>query len=116
MFRLAPLLVVLALPWLAPSTASAWADASVRSARARVELEDGIRVVPRPLHGGTWHAHHDHRMATTGALIGLAVPDVLVDDIATTAKTMPEFPQIWAGMLGEDEPRRPHSEETMRAS
>ena len=80
------------------------------------ELEDGIRVVPRPLHGGTWHAHHDHRMATTGALIGLAVPDVVVDDIGTTAKTMPEFPQIWAGMLGDDEPRRPQPEETIRAS
>ena len=37
------------------------------------ELADGIRIVPRPLHGGTWRAHHDHRLATTGALIGLAV-------------------------------------------
>lgn len=63
------------------------------------ELEDGIRIVPRPLHGGTWHAHHDHRMATTGAIIGLAVPEVDIDDIGTTAKTMPEFPQLWKKML-----------------
>ncbi len=63
------------------------------------ELADGIRIVPRALHGGTWHAHHDHRLATTGALIGLAVPGVDVDDIGTTAKTMPEFPELWQRML-----------------
>lgn len=59
------------------------------------ELPDGIRIVPQSLHGGTWHAHHDHRLATTGALVGLAVPGVEVDDIGTTAKTMPEFPELW---------------------
>jgi 3-phosphoshikimate 1-carboxyvinyltransferase len=64
------------------------------------ELEDGIRIVPRPLHGGAWRAYHDHRMATTGALVGLAVPGVVVDDIGTTAKTLPEFPELWLGMLG----------------
>lgn len=63
------------------------------------ELDDGIRIVPRPLHGGRWRAHHDHRMATTGAIIGLAVPGVEIDDIGTTAKTMPEFPQLWQAML-----------------
>ncbi|MFV0319270.1 MAG: 3-phosphoshikimate 1-carboxyvinyltransferase [Microbacterium sp.] len=63
------------------------------------ELEDGIRVVPRPLRGGLWHTHHDHRMATTGALIGLAVDGVRIDDIGTTAKTMPQFPGLWAQML-----------------
>lgn len=63
------------------------------------ELEDGIRVVPRPLSGGMWRAFHDHRMATTGAVVGLAVPGVVVDDIGTTAKTMPEFPELWDRML-----------------
>ena len=66
------------------------------------ELPDGIRITPRPLHGGLWQAHHDHRIATAGALIGLRVPGVAVDDIATTAKTMPEFPQLWAQLLGDD--------------
>lgn len=64
------------------------------------ELEDGLRIVPRPLHGGTWAAHHDHRIATTGALIGLRIPGVEVDDIGTTAKTLPEFTQLWERMLG----------------
>jgi 3-phosphoshikimate 1-carboxyvinyltransferase len=63
------------------------------------ELADGIRIVPRPLTGGLWRAHHDHRMATAGALIGLAVPGVEVDDIGTTAKTLPQFPQLWQRML-----------------
>ena len=44
-------------------------------------------------------------MATTGALIGLAVDGVEIDDIGTTAKTLPEFPQLWADMLrGPDAP------------
>jgi 3-phosphoshikimate 1-carboxyvinyltransferase len=63
------------------------------------ELEDGLRIVPRPLRGGEWPAFHDHRMATTGALIGLRVPGVEVDDIGTTAKTMPQFAQLWQAML-----------------
>ncbi|WP_127472772.1 3-phosphoshikimate 1-carboxyvinyltransferase [Microbacterium sulfonylureivorans] len=80
------------------------------------ELPDGIRIVPRPLHGGVWHAHHDHRMATTGALVGLAVPEVEVDDIGTTAKTMPEFPQLWQAMIDDDGAAAAHPAETMRAS
>ena len=38
-------------------------------------------------------------MATSGALLGLAIPGIRVDDIACTSKTMPEFPTLWAGML-----------------
>ncbi|CAH0135600.1 MULTISPECIES: 3-phosphoshikimate 1-carboxyvinyltransferase [unclassified Microbacterium] len=63
------------------------------------ELSDGLRVIPRPLHGGEWAAYHDHRIATTGALIGLRVPGVVVDDIGTTAKTLPEFTLLWDRML-----------------
>jgi 3-phosphoshikimate 1-carboxyvinyltransferase len=75
------------------------------------ELADGIRIVPRPLHGGRWRAHHDHRLATTGALVGLAVPDVEIDDIGTTAKTMPEFPELWLRMLsGGTDDAAPRSE------
>ncbi|HCS60800.1 MAG TPA: 3-phosphoshikimate 1-carboxyvinyltransferase [Microbacterium sp.] len=64
------------------------------------ELPDGLRIVPRPLHGGQWSAHHDHRIATTGALIGARVPGVEIDDIGTTAKTLPEFTVLWERMLG----------------
>lgn len=63
------------------------------------EHPDGLRIVPRPLHGGAWAARHDHRMATTGALVGLRVPGVEIDDIGTTAKTLPEFTMLWERML-----------------
>ncbi|WP_295012276.1 3-phosphoshikimate 1-carboxyvinyltransferase [uncultured Microbacterium sp.] len=63
------------------------------------ELADGLRIIPSPLRGGTWPAHHDHRMATTGALIGLRAPGVEIDEIGTTAKTLPEFTQLWDEML-----------------
>lgn len=67
--------------------------------RAR-ELDDGIAVDPAPLHGGRWRSYADHRMATTGALIGLRVPGVEVEDIASTSKTLPQFPELWRRMLG----------------
>ena len=38
-------------------------------------------------------------MATAGAIIGLLVPGVEVEDVATTAKTMPGFEHMWARML-----------------
>lgn len=62
------------------------------------ELDDGLAFEPAPLHGAPWRAYADHRMATTGALLGLVVPGVVVDDIATTAKTLPEFPALWEQM------------------
>ncbi|GAA3474155.1 3-phosphoshikimate 1-carboxyvinyltransferase [Nonomuraea roseola] len=65
------------------------------------ETADGLIVRPVPLHGGTFHSYADHRMATAGAVIGLAVPGVEVEDIATTGKTLPEFAHMWAEMLGQ---------------
>jgi 3-phosphoshikimate 1-carboxyvinyltransferase len=63
------------------------------------ETEDGLIIRPRPLHGGPWRAYADHRMATAGAIIGLVVPGVEIDDIATTSKTLPDFPGMWRRML-----------------
>jgi 3-phosphoshikimate 1-carboxyvinyltransferase len=64
------------------------------------ETEDGLVIRPAALHGGVVRSYADHRMATAGAIWGLAVRGVEVEDIATTSKTMPEFPQMWARMLG----------------
>jgi 3-phosphoshikimate 1-carboxyvinyltransferase len=63
------------------------------------ELDDGLSIEPRPLHGGLWHAYEDHRMATAGAIIGLAVEGLEIDDVATTAKTLPQFPELWSRSL-----------------
>jgi 3-phosphoshikimate 1-carboxyvinyltransferase len=63
------------------------------------ETRDGLAIRPAELHGGPWRAYADHRMATAGAIIGLRVPGVVVDDIACTAKTIPDFPGMWDRML-----------------
>lgn len=63
------------------------------------ETDDGLIIEPAPLHGGLWHSYADHRMATAGALIGLVTEGVDVDDIETTAKTLPDFPAMWARMI-----------------
>ena len=61
--------------------------------------EDGLRITPRPLHGGPWKAYADHRMATAGAIVGLAVPGVEIDDVGCTGKTIPDFQGTWASLL-----------------
>lgn len=63
------------------------------------ETEDGLHITPVPLAGARWRSYADHRMATAGAIIGLLVPGVEVEDVATTAKTMPGFEHMWARML-----------------
>ncbi|AYJ49271.1 3-phosphoshikimate 1-carboxyvinyltransferase [Rhodococcus sp. P1Y] len=64
-----------------------------------VETDDGLDITPTALHGNVWKSYADHRMATAGAIIGLVVPGVKVDDIGTTAKTLPDFELLWADML-----------------
>jgi len=64
------------------------------------ELADGLEIEPAKLSGAPFETYADHRMAHAAAVIGLAVPDVRLSDIACTAKTMPEFPQLWAAMVG----------------
>jgi 3-phosphoshikimate 1-carboxyvinyltransferase len=68
---------------------------------AAQETEDGLVIDPKPMRGGPWRAYADHRMATAGAIIGLVVPGVEVDDIGSTSKTIPDFPGMWATMLNE---------------
>ena len=65
-----------------------------------IELEDGIEIEPTTLHGGLWHTYEDHRMATAGAIIGLRVSGVEVEDISVTSKTMPEFESMWRDLVG----------------
>jgi 3-phosphoshikimate 1-carboxyvinyltransferase len=64
------------------------------------ETEDGLEILPSNLHGCSWQSYEDHRMATAGAIIGLRVAGIKVENIETTAKTMPNFVQLWSKMLG----------------
>lgn len=64
------------------------------------ETADGLEIDPSPnLHGALWHSYEDHRMATAGAIIGLRVDGIEVEDISTTSKTMPDFAQMWLAMV-----------------
>jgi 3-phosphoshikimate 1-carboxyvinyltransferase len=63
------------------------------------ELPDGLEIRPRPLHGGVFHTYDDHRMVMAAALLGLAVPGIEVENVATVGKTLPEFTELWREML-----------------
>ncbi|MDR2378492.1 MAG: 3-phosphoshikimate 1-carboxyvinyltransferase [Bifidobacteriaceae bacterium] len=65
------------------------------------ELADGIEIHPAPLRGGLARTYGDHRMAAFAALIGLATPGVLVEDVGVTAKTLPGFAALWQAMVAE---------------
>ena len=63
------------------------------------ETDDGFGVRSPVTHGGRVRSYADHRMATFGAVLGLAVEDVRIEDISCTAKTMPDFPDRWAALV-----------------
>jgi 3-phosphoshikimate 1-carboxyvinyltransferase len=64
-----------------------------------VEDETSLHITPAPLHGGTFHTYEDHRLATAGAVIGLVTPGVLIENVATTRKTLPDFPGLWNSLV-----------------
>lgn len=65
----------------------------------RVDVRpDGLVIHPTGLRGAAVSSYGDHRMATAAAILGLVVPGVLIEDIATTRKTLPDFPGMWLSM------------------
>jgi 3-phosphoshikimate 1-carboxyvinyltransferase len=63
------------------------------------EWDDGLGIVPSPMHGGEFKTYADHRMAHAAVIVGSAVDGVLVENVATTAKTFPGFADTWAGLF-----------------
>jgi 3-phosphoshikimate 1-carboxyvinyltransferase len=63
------------------------------------EEETALHITPAPLHAGVFHTYDDHRLATAGAVIGLVVEGIEVENIATTRKTLPDFPGLWSSLL-----------------
>lgn len=55
------------------------------------ERPDGLRIVPRPLHGGRVETYADHRIAMSLAIAGLVVPGVVVSDPGCVTKSFPGF-------------------------
>lgn len=64
-----------------------------------VEHDDRLEITGGELHGATWGCYEDHRMATTGALIGLVTEGIELDDVRCTSKTLPQFVAMWNAML-----------------
>ena len=65
------------------------------------ETADGLEIRPAALHGGTFATYADHRMAHAGVVLGAGVEGVLVEDVATTAKTFPGFADAWSGLFAQ---------------
>ena len=63
------------------------------------EEPTALRINPQPLRAGVFHTYEDHRLATAGAMLGLRVEGMRVENIATTKKTLPDFPGAWAELL-----------------
>lgn len=65
------------------------------------ETEDGLHIRPGRLHGGLFHTYSDHRMVMAAAILGLVVPELVIEDVGTVAKTLPGFTGLWDDMLSE---------------
>jgi 3-phosphoshikimate 1-carboxyvinyltransferase len=63
------------------------------------EEPSALHINPSPLHSGVFHTYEDHRLATAGAVIGLVVEGIEVENIATTRKTLTDFPGLWSSLL-----------------
>jgi 3-phosphoshikimate 1-carboxyvinyltransferase len=51
------------------------------------------------LHGGPFATYDDHRLAMAAAVLGLVTEGVEVENIATTAKTDPDFADRWLRLV-----------------
>lgn len=65
------------------------------------EGPDYLVIEPATLGSGIFHTYEDHRMATAGAIMGLTVEGISVENIDTTNKTLPDFPRRWLEMLSQ---------------
>jgi 3-phosphoshikimate 1-carboxyvinyltransferase len=63
------------------------------------EHPDGLTIAPARMHGGEFKTYADHRMAQAAVVVGSAVAGVLVENVATTAKTFPGFADAWSAMF-----------------
>ena len=63
------------------------------------EHPDGLEIRPAKLRGGIFHTYADHRMAHAAVIVGAATDGVLVENVATTAKTFTDFAPFWASLF-----------------
>jgi 3-phosphoshikimate 1-carboxyvinyltransferase len=76
-------------------------DEVLTAVGARVgQLPDGLVIEPGPLRPALLDSYADHRMVHAAAVLGLAVDGVRVSGPGAVTKTLPDFLERWAGMLG----------------
>ena len=63
------------------------------------EHQSALSITGSRLRAGTWHTYNDHRMVMAGAILGLKVNGLVIENADTVAKTLPEFTQLWEAML-----------------
>jgi 3-phosphoshikimate 1-carboxyvinyltransferase len=77
-------------------------DEVLSAVGARVEqLPDGLVIEPGPHRAARLDSYADHRMVHAGAVLGLAIEGIEVTGPDAVAKTLPDFVDRWAGLLGE---------------
>jgi 3-phosphoshikimate 1-carboxyvinyltransferase len=77
-------------------------DQVLTAVGARVEqLADGLVIEPGPRRPALLDSYADHRMVHAAAVLGLAIEGVQAGDPGAVAKTLPDFIDRWAGLLGE---------------
>jgi 3-phosphoshikimate 1-carboxyvinyltransferase len=59
------------------------------------ELDDGLEIHPKPLRANVFSTYDDHRMAMAGAVLGLVVDGLRIENVETAAKTLPGFTAMW---------------------
>ncbi|MFH1923429.1 MAG: 3-phosphoshikimate 1-carboxyvinyltransferase [Planctomycetota bacterium] len=64
------------------------------------ERPDGLKIVPGSLRSAQLDTYDDHRMAMSLAVVGLALPGVVIRDPGCTAKTYPRFFDDLANLAG----------------
>ena len=64
-----------------------------------IEEHSALHFEPSAMSAGIFHTYEDHRLATAGAVIGLVTPGIEVENIATTRKTLTDFPGLWKSLV-----------------
>lgn len=71
-----------------------------------VEVEEhptSLTITGSHLRPALWHTYDDHRMVMAGAIIGLKAKRLVIENVATVAKTLPEFAELWEAMLAHED-------------
>lgn len=66
------------------------------------DAPDALTITGGRLGAGLWHTYHDHRMVMAGAVLALVAPGVVIENVGTVGKTLPEFAHLWEAMLGSE--------------